>query len=125
MVSTSGHQPEPGGSRVQPWALGVTLLTHPSGLHPVSLSALGVSSGRIAPRRVGMVWAGMSLAFHTPPLHGQGVPEIIRAGWGEKTGKQMMFRNTARRFSQADLPALLYQLAPKHQRKSSSSVLTG
>lgn len=81
----------PRGSRVQPWDVSITLLTHPWGLQPV----LGrVGSGRIAARWVGTVWAGASLVFHTPPLLGQGVPDFIRAGGGKR--KQEMLQNTTK-----------------------------
>lgn len=82
----------PRGSRVQPWGVSIPLLTHPWGLQQV-LGRMG--SGRIAARRVGTVWAGASLVFHTPPLHGQGVPDFIRAGGGKR--KQVMLQNTTAR----------------------------
>lgn len=76
------------------------LLTHPWGLQPV----LGrVGSGRIAARRVGTVWAGASLVFHTPALLGQGVPGFIRAGGGEEKTSDVA------KYHQADFPRLIWQ----------------
>lgn len=87
-----GDQPERGGSARGSQCHGA----HPSlGTAPHFLIRVGNEFRRIAPCRVGMVWAGTSLAFHTPPLPGQGVPEIISAGWGEKKpAEQVMFQNT-------------------------------
>lgn len=91
MVSTSRHQPEPGLASSAPLrALSGPVLSHLWGLRPAcSLAAGRIGSGRAAAHQVRMVWAGVSLAFHTSPLRGRGVPEIIRAGcWLKKKKKK-------------------------------------
>jgi len=99
MVPVPGHQPKPRGSRVQPCPAPGSPV---SGVCTLSHRRRGDEVREDRTRRLGTLWAGVSPAFHTPPLQGWGVPDIISA----KRKKKQKTSHVSN-YHQADFPRLI------------------